>query len=128
MPDRNHGGLSFPVRITVGQHEYDLGEVSGATPFELTDNLSRLLAGFARAARGPSTSPAPPCEGCGADMVYRSTAPGRFTVEARTETGEPSIFGVHNVNMCLQAAHRRRMEREAADRRTADAIAAGRRP
>lgn len=118
MPERNAGNLSFPVRISVGQHVYDLGAVSGATPFELTEALADLLTEFGRAARGPDTSPAPPCEGCGEPMVYRSGAPGRFTVTARTQTGAPSIFGVHNVQLCMNEAHRRRQEAEALTART----------
>lgn len=106
MPDRNQG-QTFPVRLAVGQREYTLGTVTGTTGDEVSESLADLLADVARELRGPEVTPAPPCEGCGVEMVYRRNPPlpgdagRRFTVVARDPaTGEPSIFGVHHVGLC----------------------------
>lgn len=102
--------VSKHARVYVDDHVFNLGEVAGTSPQALCDALADRLEELADTLRGPLTKPAPACEGCGSEMVYRRGWPGRYTVEARDDDGEPSIFGVHYVSTCvMDAEHARRL-------------------
>lgn len=101
-----------PVLITrrasvhVDDHLFNLGEIAGTSPQALCDALADRLEELADTLRGPLTRPAPACEGCGADMVFRRGWPGRYTVVSRDADGDPDIFGVHHVSVCVMEADR----------------------
>ncbi|GJF04946.1 hypothetical protein [Pseudonocardia sp. D17] len=62
MPERTGRGLSYPVRVSVGAHVYDLGTIRGDTPAALAYSLSDLLTEAARLVRPVETAPAEPVE------------------------------------------------------------------
>jgi hypothetical protein len=79
------------ARLYVEDHVFDLGEITGRSPEALLCALADRLEELADTLRGPKTRPAEPCEGCGAEMVYRRNWPGRYTGEPRRQrrAGDP---------------------------------------
>jgi hypothetical protein len=103
------------ARLYVEDHVFDLGEITGRSPEALLCALADRLEELADTLRGPKTRPAEPCEGCGAEMVYRRNWPGRYTVESRDDNGEPAILAVHYVASCaMERDAARRLEQEPA--------------
>lgn len=97
MPPR----LVFPVRLAIGSRVYDLGTVAGSDPAEISEELANRCEELAKLLRGPEHSPAPPCEGCDAPMVFRRGHPGRYVPMGKKEDGSPYIYGIHNVGACV---------------------------
>jgi hypothetical protein len=108
MTDRpSSGRLSLPVTVHVGRHTYALGDVSGTTAPELIESLAAMLAAAGDALLGPDATPAPPCEACGAEMVFRRGERGRYVPLVRDALGDVTVFGVHSIGTCAMEAEAR---------------------
>lgn len=106
MPDDDPVRVIMRATVRAGDERFDLGFISGDTPQGLCDDLADRLEHLADVLRGPKSSPAEPCEGCGTPMVHRRGHPGRYTVVSRAPDGEVAIFGIHDVTGCINLVRR----------------------